>query len=340
MTHAAGPRTTDPVTTVPVTTDAAASRPDAAWDPLHLPDQAGRTVVVTGASAGIGYFIAEQLAGAGAHVVLAARDAGRAAAAQAAIAAQHPAAVTSVLPLDLASLASVRRAADALADLDRVDALVLNAAVMFVREPGAATADGFDPIMGTGHLGNAALVAHALPVLERTPGSRVVGTTSGLVRRFRPAVGDLATASRPLASARPLTVGRRYVLSKAVHEAWFADLDRRLRAAGSPTSALLSHPGVAIGSRSPLRPGVLDPRTADRRVEPLWGLVGGGKDAGAWSAVRAAVGPDVEGGQYWGPAGAFTALPVLGAGDPRYRDPALGRRVADETAALVGVATP
>ncbi|MBO9568472.1 MAG: SDR family NAD(P)-dependent oxidoreductase [Cellulomonas iranensis] len=339
-----------PASTTPRATAAAPSRGPVprrastaaatAWDPHHLPDQTGRTVVVTGGSAGIGYFIAEQLAGAGAHVVLAARDADRAAAAQSAITAQHPAALTSVLPLDLASLDSVRRAADAIANLDRVDALVLNAAVMVLRTAGAATADGFDPVMGTGHLGNAALVAHALPVLARTPGARVVGTTSGLVRRFHPAIGDLAAASRPLPSARPLTVGRRYVLSKAVHEAFFAELDRHLRATGSSTLALLSHPGVAIGSRSPLRPGVLDPRKADRGVEPLWGLIGAGKDAGAWSAVRAAADPHVESGQYWGPAGRVTGLPVLGAGDPRYREPALGRRVREETEALIGVRLP
>ncbi len=316
--------------------------PDAspAWDPTRLPDQTGRTVVVTGGSAGIGYFIAEQLAGAGAHVVLAARDAHRAATAQAAIAAQHPHAVTSVLPLDLASLDSVRRAADALADLERVDALVLNAAVMRVSTPGAATVDGFDPIMGTGHLGNAALVARALPVLERTPGSRVVGTTSGFVARFHPAVGDLEVESRPLRSVGAIAVGRRYVLAKTVQETFLLDLDRRLRAAGSTTGVVLSHPGVAVGSRSPARPGVHEPGRGERWHEPLWGLVGGGKDAGAWPAVRAVADPAVEGGQYWRPAGRFTGLPVLGSGDPRYRDPELGRRVREETAALVGVPMP
>jgi len=310
------------------------------WDPVHLPDQTGRTVVVTGGGAGIGYFVAEQLAGAGAHVVLAARDRARAERARAAIAAQHPGASTGFLPLDLASLDAVRRAGEQLGGLERVDALVLNAAVMRPSRPGEATEEGFDVVMGTGHLGNAALVASALPALARTSGSRVVATTSGFVRRFHPAVGDLGEASRPLPSTGALAVGMRYTLSKAVHEAWVAELDRRLRAAGSPTSALLSHPGMAVDSRSPQRPGVLEHVRGRRRREPLWGLVGAGKDTAAWSAVRAAVDPSARGGQLWGPAGRLTGPPVLGAGDPRYREPALGRRVWEQTQELTGAVVP
>lgn len=310
------------------------------WDPHVLPDQTGRTVVVTGANAGIGYFVAEQLAGAGAHVVVASRDAVKAGRARAAIDARHPGATTSFLPLDLASLASVRAAGELLADLDRVDALILNAAAMRISRPGEATADGFDPVMGTGHLGNVALVAHALPVLARTPGSRVVGTTSGLVRRFHPPVEDLARTSRPLRSTRALAVGRRYVQSKAAHEAFLRELDRRLRAAGSPVSALLSHPGMAVGSRTPVRDGVVDHPPGERRHEPLWGLVGASKETAAWSAVRAAADPDARGGQYWGPSGRIGGPPVLGRPHPRFGDPAVGARVWRETETLLGLRVP
>ncbi|MGQ7296642.1 SDR family NAD(P)-dependent oxidoreductase [Quadrisphaera sp. KR29] len=307
-----------------------------AWDPHRLPDQSGRTVLVTGATSGIGYFIAEQLAGAGAHVVLAARDPGRAEAAREAIAVQHPGATTSALLVDLASLDGVRRAGLQLAELEHLDALVLNGAQMRVTRRGEATADGHDVVMGTGHLAGAALVEAALPVLARRPGGRVVGTTSGLVRRLRPAVEDLATSSRPLARAGAWSGGRRYVQSKAVHEAYVYELDRRLRTAGSTTAALLSHPGVAVGSRTPSRPGVLEHRHGERRHEPLFGLVGQGKDAAAWPAVRATTDPAARGGQYWGPTGKTAGPPVLDAGDPRYRDPALGARVWAQTEAVLG----
>lgn len=306
------------------------------WDPLALPDQTGRTVVVTGGNAGIGYFVAEQLAGAGARVVLACRDQGRAAAARTSITRQHPGADVRTMALDLASSASIRGAAERIGELDRVDALVLNAAVMSVSTVGAATEDGLDPVMGTGHLGNVALLAQALPALARTPGSRIVGTTSGLVRRLRPRIGDVVAASRPLRSVGVIAVGRRYTLSKAVHEAFFAELDRRLRAVGSPVSALLSHPGMAVDSRTPARAGVLDDPGARRRLEPFGGRVGAGKDTAAWSAVRAAADPHARGGQHYRPAGAVTGLPVLGRPDPWYSRPTLGARVWAQTEAVLG----
>ncbi|PJJ55302.1 short subunit dehydrogenase [Compostimonas suwonensis] len=306
-----------------------------AWTPDALPDQTGRTVVVTGGSAGIGYFIAEQLAGANARVVLAARNPQRSDAARDAILARHPLAEVLTLPLDIASLASIAETGARIAELGRVDGLVLNAAVMRA-SAGEATADGFDPIMGTGHLGNAALIAAALPTLERTAGSRIVGTTSGLVRSIHPRIPPLESVSRPLASGRALAVGRRYVLSKAAHEALFAELDRRLRAVASPTAALLSHPGMAVDSRTPERAGAFEHRRGERLREPLWGLLGVGKDAAARSAVRATIDPQAEGGQYWGPLGRIGGPPVPGAGDPRYTEPALGSRIWQETEQLIG----
>src|SRR3954463_6076957 len=107
------------------------------WDPVHLPDQTGRTFVVTGATAGIGYFAAEQLAGAGAHVVLASRSAEKLAVAERAIGGQVPGASTSSVVIDLASLDSVMRAA---AELPAFDGILLNGGAMaFGRQ---RTADG------------------------------------------------------------------------------------------------------------------------------------------------------------------------------------------------------
>ncbi|TPX00572.1 SDR family NAD(P)-dependent oxidoreductase, partial [Schumannella luteola] len=85
------------------------------WDPRALPSLAGRTVVVTGGNAGIGYFTSEQLAGAGARVVIAGRSAEKAELAMRAIRERVPEAQLAHVALDLTSLGSVRAAAEELA---------------------------------------------------------------------------------------------------------------------------------------------------------------------------------------------------------------------------------
>src|SRR5262249_24518508 len=87
--------------------------PDRPWTADDIPSQAGKTFVITGANSGIGYEAALQLAGKGAHVVLACRDQGKGHAAAAAITAAHPSSSVEVMELDLAALGSIRRLADA-----------------------------------------------------------------------------------------------------------------------------------------------------------------------------------------------------------------------------------
>src|SRR5829696_3386812 len=131
------------------------------------PPQDGRTFVVTGSNAGIGYFIAEQLAVA----------AGRAAAAQAAIEAVTPGADLGFVRLDLADLRSVRAAAELLADREQVDVLVNNAGVTDVRDR-RLSADGHELMLAANHLGPYVLTRLLLPALTRRPGSRVVTMSS------------------------------------------------------------------------------------------------------------------------------------------------------------------
>src|SRR6187549_4151139 len=100
------------------------------WNPLTPPDQRGRTIVVTGATAGIGYFAAEQLAGAGAHVVLASRSPAKLAAARRAIRDQVDGAEVDTVTLDLAAPDSVADAIRSLSALPRLDGLLLNGGAM------------------------------------------------------------------------------------------------------------------------------------------------------------------------------------------------------------------
>jgi NAD(P)-dependent dehydrogenase (short-subunit alcohol dehydrogenase family) len=147
------------------------------WTESDIPDLSGRTAVVTGANGGLGLQSALALAGAGAHVVLAARDPAKTTTAVARIVQRYPAASLEVVPLDLGDLSSVAAAADkVLAGHERVDILMNNAGVMAM--PQRTTVDGFEMQFGVDHLGHWAFTAHLLPALLRAPSARVVTVTS------------------------------------------------------------------------------------------------------------------------------------------------------------------
>jgi NAD(P)-dependent dehydrogenase (short-subunit alcohol dehydrogenase family) len=272
------------------------------WDPRAIPSQSGKTFVVTGGNAGIGYFISEQLAAAGGHVIIACRSAAKADAAIAAIHARTPSAQLEHLPLDLASYASIRAAAAAL-DGRRIDAIIENAGTVMPSKQRETTVDSNEVMFGTNHLGHFLLTALLYPTLAATPGSRVVTMGSGATRMTRPRIDDLQ-------SERQFSPFGAYGRSKHATQSFGFELDRRLRAAHSPVVALVAHPGSGTDALTPSRPGVSDPPAGGRAAARIFPFVGGGKDRAAWSAVRAATDPDAVGGEYWGPRGNFSGPPV------------------------------
>jgi len=274
------------------------------WDPQNIPRQDGKTFVVTGGNAGIGYFIAEQLAAAGGHVVITSRTQRRADAAIAAIRAQVPGAQLDAVTLDLSSYASVRAAAAQLAKLPRIDALIENAGSIMATKGRAETEDGNELMFGTNHLGHFLLTALLYPLLEKTAGSRIVTMGSGATRLRGFDLDDLQSEK-----GRYSAFGT-YARSKHATQSFGFELDRRLRAAGSPVTALVAHPGGAQDGNSPTRPGVLEPSTAERVKARLLFFIGGSKATAAWSIVRAATDPDARGGDYWGPRNNLSGPPV------------------------------
>lgn len=288
------------------------------WNPDDLPDASGRTFVVTGSTSGIGYFAAEQLAGAGAHVVLAARSAEKIEAARAAIIDRVPQASLGATILELGSLASVSRAAAELAALPRLDGVLLNGGSMAMSRS-QTTVDGLPLLLGTHVVANFALIAGVLPALVRSASSsgspgRVVHTSTGFVQRFGMRVDDLARVPRTGVGA--------YTKAKTITELFAFELDRRLRAARRPVASLVVRPGVGVDAKTPTRPGIHDATTLYRR-NPFtpWAQ---GKDAAAWSAVRALLDPDAHGGDYFAPSGGNTGRPVRVAADPRTAEPEPG----------------
>jgi NAD(P)-dependent dehydrogenase (short-subunit alcohol dehydrogenase family) len=299
-------------------------------DPAALDRQDGKTIIVTGANAGLGYFASEQLAAAGATVVMAARDEARGRAAMEAVRTTVPGADVRFQQLDLANLDSVRQAAEELAGLGRIDALLANAGVIGSREL-QFTADGFELQFGTNHLGHFALIARLMPALTLSR-SRVVHVGSISHRWVRP---DFRRATVPA----KYSSYRSYALSKLAVMSFGFELAHRLGAAGSLASSVVAHPGYARKYFTPDRPGLRLSQPATGRQRLLFGLVAQGKDAGAWPLVQAAAGDGVRNGDYWGPDGRLqlTGRPAVVAPKRNARERNAAARLIDLSEELTGV---
>jgi len=290
-----------------------------------VPDQAGKTVLVTGANTGIGYQTALVLARQGARVLLGCRNRDKCQAAIDSIRALHPDADLDPLALDLGDLSSVRQAAATLLDTEpHLDVLVNNAGVMV--PPRTLTTDGFELQLGVNHLGPFALTGLLLPLLRQTTGARIVNTSSNGHRMGEPDFDDL-TAEH---SYRPL---KRYGASKLANLLHTYELDRRFRAQDIPIVSAACHPG---GTDTDLSRHVSPLLIAV--IRPLAGWFLNQPPQGAWPTLAAATHPDVHGGQYFGPGWFELSGPATQVdSNARSKDPALARRLWDVSAELTGV---
>ena len=228
------------------------------WTTTDIPDQSGRTAVITGANTGLGYETAAALAAKGAQVVLAVRNLDKGKDAADRIEAASPGAGVALQELDLTSLDSVRAAADQLkSTYDSIDLLINNAGVMFT--PKSTTKDGFELQFGTNHLGHFALTGLLLDRVLAAPGSRVV-TVSSVGHRFARGI-----RFDDLQWERDYSRLGAYGQSKLANLMFTYELQRRLQ--GTDTIAVAAHPG---GSRTELTRN-LPPLVgaATRLVEPL-----------------------------------------------------------------------
>jgi NAD(P)-dependent dehydrogenase (short-subunit alcohol dehydrogenase family) len=289
------------------------------WTTADIPDQSGRTVVVTGANSGLGLATSRALAAAGAHVVLAVRDTARGEAAAAGIPGS-----TEVRRLDLADLSSIRAFA---ANWDApIDVLINNAGVMNL--PETRTADGFEMQFGTNHLGHFALTNLLLPHVT----DRVVTLSSGLhrARGARIHFDNLTLEGE-------YTPGAAYSQSKLANLLFTLELQRRLSEAGSTVRALAAHPGWAATELQG------HDASSIRRALMLFGNRFAAQDAasGALPTLYAAV-ADLPGASYAGPGGRFElrGAPVLVERSAAASDADLARRLWDVSEELTGVHFP
>lgn len=291
------------------------------WNPTSLPTQNGRVFLVTGSNAGLGYFSSEQLARAGAHVIMSGRNPNRLAAARAALTRRVPDASVETMLLDTSNLGSVRAAAASVGGRDRLDGVLLNAGIVHPPRTRELTGDGNELVLATNVLGHFALAGALLPALERCelPARMVwLGSLSTTMGSYDPVDPQLESGYSPW---------RAYVQSKVIAQALGFEADRRLRQEGLGVRSVVAHPGYSVSGRTPGIRGVNEPTRAARFVDNLQAALTQSKERGAWAPVRALIDPDVEGGTFWGPKGGLKGMPRPARPAPLTADPARGERL-------------
>ena len=307
----------------------------APWGLADIPDQSGRTIVVTGPTVGgLGYFTALELARRGARVVLAGRTPSKIEDAAAAVRAEVPEADLEQLVIDLSDLTSVRTAAAEAARFGAIDVLVNNAGIMGT--PYRRTADGLEQQMATNHFGPFLLTGLLLPQLVESGNGRVVNLASNMHKIARSApLGD------PLTQRGRYSRWHVYGQTKLANLLFAFELDRRCREGDVPVLGLAAHPGfagthlAANGQYGRSRGGIATILDAAVRA------ISQSAAAGAWPTLMAAT-ADLPGGTYCGPSGVGEMIgpAQIVTGNRLSRDTDAQRRLWEISEEVTGISYP
>ncbi|MET0736555.1 MAG: SDR family NAD(P)-dependent oxidoreductase [Microbacterium sp.] len=293
--------------------------PEAAWS---LPDLTGRTYLITGSNAGLGFFSTEHLVRAGARVVMTGRNPNRLAGARAAVRRRNPDAapdLVETLLLDTSNLGSVRAAAASVRGRGRLDGVLLNAGIVHPPKKRETTADEHEVVLATNALGHFALAGDLLTTLAAASGRMVwLGSMSTSMWQYDPIDPQLTSG---------YTGWRAYVQSKVATTALGFEADRRLRAEGVPVRSVVAHPGYSTSGRTPGIIGVNEPSRLTRFTDNLQAVITQSKEAGALPLVQALAGDGVEGGSFWGPRFLTHGMPRAATPSKVTRDPEVGARL-------------
>ena len=273
------------------------------WTESDIPDLTGKTAVVTGGNAGLGYETVRALADHGADVVMASRNEDKARSARQSILGDSPEALISVVQLDLASIDSVQSAVQSIISAhDTIDILVNNAGLMAL--PQQTTDDGFEMQFGVNHLGHWVFTAGLLPTITTTPGARVVTVTSTahhMGRSVNPDDPHLASGYGPW---------KAYGQSKLANYHFAIGLQRLFETHNVDAASLIAHPGL---SHTNLQDNTVDEGGGGWSA-PMWSWlaekVGMDADAGVLPQLRAAADPEAKGGEFYAPRYGNSGPPV------------------------------
>ncbi|WP_455449866.1 oxidoreductase [Natrinema thermotolerans] len=300
------------------------------WTADDIPDQSGRTIVITGANSGIGLEATRELARNGATVIMACRSTERGADAADGIREDIPGADLRVEACDLGDLASVRDFAARLEE--SIDVLVNNAGVMAI--PRSETDDGFETQFGVNHLGHFALTGLLLENLglETEPDSRVVTVSSGVHENGKIDFDDLQHEDG-------YDKWDAYAQSKLANVLFAYELERRLLTADANAASMAVHPGYANTQLQLRGPEQSGSRLRKAAMTVLNTVAAQSAAMGALPTLYAATAPEAEGGAYYGPGGLMNmrGTPERQASSDRSYDEDTARRLWRVSSELTGV---
>ena len=274
-----------------------------AWNTTDIPDLTGKVAVVTGANSGLGLETARALAGAGAHVVMAARNQDKAEAARQEIADEHTDASLEIVELDLGSFESTKTAAATIAaSHSTIDILVNNAGLMAM--PEQRTVDGYEMQFGVNHLGHWIFTAGLLAPLLAADAARVVTVTSTAHHMGRAVDPDNVNMEGNYSA------WGAYGRAKLANFHFAIGLQREFDERGLRAQSLAAHPGL---SNTNLQTHTVEEGGGGWMApffERMAAVTGMSADDGARSQLRAAADPKAKGGEFYGPLFGNNGAPI------------------------------
>lgn len=271
-----------------------------AWSINDIPAQAGRHVLITGATSGLGYETALALAAAGAKLTLTGRNVSKGQEVVAEIQARYKQADVEFMPLDLSSLSKVAAFAEQFRQkYPSLDVLINNAGVM-APPTRNATEDGFELQFGSNYLGHFALTAHLLPLLRKGNKPRVVSLSSIAHKNFASIHFDDLNWQKKYQS------WPSYAQSKLAMLMFAFELQRQSDANGWGILSTASHPGFARTGLQATGPSMGGKTSLlgklTKLIEPFTSQTAA---QGALPSLFAATSPDAQPAGYYGPQGFF-----------------------------------
>lgn len=256
------------------------------WTVKNIPSQKGKTFLITGANSGIGLGATKEIIKKGGGVIMAVRNLQKGKLIREEIRKETADAKIDLMQVDLADLTSVKKFSEAfISRYKQLDVLINNAGITLTgREQ---TEQGFEAHWGTNYLGPFALTANLLPILENTPHSRIVTVAS-----FVPKLNRVVMNWNDLQYEKNYNGMTAYGQSKLANIMFALELDKKLKEHKSPVLSLLSSPGYT-------KTGIQ--KSMSLLVKIMTFFIAQKVDMGMLSSLRAAVDPDVKGGEFYGP---------------------------------------
>ncbi len=262
------------------------------WATNDIPSQNGKTIIITGASSGIGLEAAKVLSEKNGKIILPVRNLEKGNEAIRTIKQRFPDADVELMKLDISDLDSVREFANEFKkNHKRIDLLLNNAGIMWPPQRNLSK-QGHDLQFATNHLGHFLLTGLLLPLLKSTPNSRIVTQSSVLHKKTQGQNFEPTIQFDDLTFAKNFNTKKAYAQSKLANLLFTYELDRRLKKSKMNVIATASHPGYTATNLQ---------KDAGFMMKVMNVVMAQKVEMGVLPLLRAATEPNLKGAEFFGP---------------------------------------